>query len=132
MASLDEANTTYILQSYDVVVGATLSGTFNATATGGQAAHGTGGVASYTAIAPGSTLSPALTSRGPDGAFPGNGPDPKKTTTINENSGVSTGAINYTNSSVEDLGYTLANDSGGGSLTSAVFYTPITNWFERR
>jgi hypothetical protein len=131
MASLNAANTTYTLQSYDVLVKSTLTGSFSATATT-DGTSGTVHLDSYNAVSLGSTMSALTIHNDPSndlftsgGNPPGGGPDPTSSTTAFGplSNGTSTGTISVgTKSNSVDLGDFESN----GGPPSGHSYTPIT------
>ncbi len=129
MAGLNAANTTYTLHSYDLVVQSTLAGSYTATA-GPAGASGSVGVTSYTGVALGGPLSPALTV-GSDSTndifYNDGGPTAKTSQAVNLGPNASTGNTPYSNSKAVDLGFWQANAVSGGSVSSSAFYTPITS-----
>src|SRR5665213_2011055 len=127
MAGLNAANTTYNLQSYDIYVAANLVGSYDATA-GGSGAVGSVHVDSYTGVALGSALSPALTPSADstndlfntgNSPLANGGPDPIKATAVNLGAGASTGTIGYNKTQGSDYGCVLANGP-----TACITYTP--------
>jgi hypothetical protein len=135
MASLDAANTFYNLQSYDILVKSTISGSFTVTnpSSNTATALGSAHLDSYTSVALGSHNSPALTSAADPsndlfyvGGTPANAGGADPTTPITNYSGSTLAPGNshtttFSNrSNSVDLGDFYEN--GGGSL-----YTPITS-----
>jgi hypothetical protein len=131
MASLNAANTTYTLKSYDILISSAISGTFSATALTDNAS-GSVHVSSYTAASLGSTMSALTSASDPANDLftsgstpPGGGPNP---TTTNSafgplSNGTSTANISFSKSNSTDLGDYLVN----GGPPSGHSYTPISS-----
>jgi hypothetical protein len=133
MASLNAANTTYSLQSYDIFVQSSISGNFSvsnaAAATGVATGHLN--LDSYTAVALNQPLSPALTNNSDPtndlfhtGSLPGGGPDPTTSQYVVNPSLVAgaTQTSSFSNvTSSADLGCLLSF-----SISRCSFYAPIS------
>jgi hypothetical protein len=128
MQSLNANGVAYVLQSYDIFVSPTVSGTFSVTDTSGNVS-GTANVTSYTAASLGSTMATLTSSSDPtndlfykNGNVPGNGANVNTNQIgVNLTTGQSTGNQPLTGGVIgADLGFSKQFNSTNN------FYVPIS------
>jgi len=134
MASLDTPGVTYTLQSYDILVTSSVTGSFSATATGTTSAQGYTFLSSYTAASLGSTMTGLTSTNDPvndffnDGSNGSSGPDPT-TSHLNINSlapGNTQGPSTFSKTQSSDYGLTLQTDTQGTGYTPVAAGTGVT------
>jgi hypothetical protein len=131
MASLNTPGIVYTLQSYDVLIQSTVSGSFSVTATGSTSANGSVHLDSYTAASLGSTMSALTSASDPANDFfntasppPDGGPDPATTNIAITN--LAPGSVQGPNTFTKTKGADYGNFIANGGPPTGSSYTPQT------